>query len=306
MSQKHLSSRQGFTLIELLVVIAIIGILMALLLPAVQSVREAARRVECKNNLRQIGLALHNYHAASRKLPPGWQSGPKGSGVPGWGWMTFTLPYIELETLYKQIDFSQPLLDSINRAPVTTPIPGQLCPSSSHNSATFFLTTNFGQIEIARSHYSACFGSDVEIVEYLGEKCPSLDLDLTFSPVKPSGAFYMDSRTRFRDFRDGLSNTILIGERSGDQFDAAWPGVGDGDQFMGWRVLAWTGEEPNNPPYANPIHNYSRFSSQHVAGLTNFVYADGSTHTITDTIGQKVFRALGTINGNEFVGGAGF
>src|SRR5690242_2517716 len=129
------ASRTGFTLIELLVVIAIIGVLIGLLLPAVQKVREAAARTQCVNNLKQIGLACHSYHDANNSFPPGYIDGnPAGPSTPdndvgpGWGWAAFLLPYVEQQNLYKQINFSQGVATGSNAALAQLPLKVYQCP----------------------------------------------------------------------------------------------------------------------------------------------------------------------------------
>lgn len=305
--------RIGFTLVELLVVIAIIGILIALLLPAVQATREAARLTSCGNNLRQIAIAVLGYEAAHGHAPSGWKNDT------GMGWMANSLPYIEQNNLYNEFRREMPLVDPANQAPVRTFIAGQFCPTSTNNSQTHDLEVDGGpvsSIEIGRTHYVGSIGSSVQRQRMEdGQTCPSLDLVSVAGRL--DGIFYRDSQVPFKDVTDGLSNTILVGERSGDIFDSSWPGVIDGTTFTGWRVVGWTGEPPNNPMREEPLvvigddgeeeeleihfHGFAQFNSQHF-GLTMFCLVDGSTHAISDDVNPATFRALGTIGAHDKIG----
>src|SRR5260370_36086054 len=194
--------RRAFTLIELLVVIAIIGTLVALLLPAVQKVRESANRMSCQNNLKQIGLALHNYHEARRCFPPGYfASAPYSDGAtdttPGWGWGAFLLPYLEQDNLFRRLNLNQPVPNSSG---IQTMIPLYLCPSDLAPPGAFPVPDGFGNplCSAAPSSYAACTGGD--------------ESDTTGPAGR--GVFYRNSQTRIAEITDGTSSTIPIGERA--------------------------------------------------------------------------------------------
>lgn len=309
-SGRAVVKRIGFTLVELLVVIAIIGILIGMLLPAVQTVREAARRTSCANNIRQIGLSLHNYDAAHSEFPPGWKS------ATGWGWMAHALPFIDQGNVFAEIDFRAGLLDAINRQTIRTKIDGQFCPSSNNDSKvhSFNLLVNEPAVSVGRTHYVGCIGSTVPVDQMGdGQTCPSLDLMDVEGFV--DGMFYKNSRTSFRDVLDGSSHTIMAGERSAELFDSQWPGILDGSTHAGWRVVGWTGEPPNNPQRIEPLvvvdeegneqeleihfHGFAQFNSMHLGGVSMFSFVDGSVHSISDQVDALAFMAMGTIRGGD-------
>ena len=251
--------RVGFTLIELLVVIAIIGALVALLLPAVQMAREAARRTQCSNNLKQMGLALHGYHDAHLQFPAGYYSfetrdgsGPSAAAIdpltwdaaPGWGWGTMLLPYLEQGPLAESLNYQLPLWDPANAAGVETTLTVFLCPSSSGRSDPFIVRDESGgslarygrPVRLGRSHYVAshgqescwgeCGSSATGIIFtniYTGETT-TIKIDGDASKVA-DGPFYRNSRTRFKDVIDGTTNTIFLGEHSLGLSEKTWVGV---------------------------------------------------------------------------------
>jgi prepilin-type N-terminal cleavage/methylation domain-containing protein len=303
-------ARRAFTLIELLVVIAIIGILVALLLPAVQAVREAARRIQCKNNLKQIGLALIMHHDTLGSFPAGWKANAD-AGVPGWGWMSQSLQFIEQGNLYNQINYSD-RISSLSHSQVRTQnLPFMICPSSPTASDPIVKLTEgnyedpFGPLEfpfsVGRSHYVGCLGGYVstETMED-GETCPSSTY-IMGGGRRLTGLFYRNSRTNYRDVLDGTSNTIAVGERSKKLFDSSWVGSVHGASFPAWRLLGWTGEPPNNKPHSQVhFHGYAQFNSAHT-GISQFVFLDGSVRTIADEVEFETFRSMGTIAGGEIV-----
>ncbi len=318
LGKRRNDSRDGFTLVELLVVIAIIGILISMLLPAVQMVRESARRVTCLNQVKQIVLGLHNHNTSHGHFPPGWQGNVSDSEV-GWGWMSHTLPFVEEVNLHRSIDFQAKLLHLKHNPIVINQVAGQLCPSSSNNSPTVRLSTTDSPTgdsdhEVARTHYVGNIGSAVSFDTMPdGQTCPSHNLLGTETGV--DGVFYRNSRTALRDVLDGASNTIMIGERSNKLFDSVWPGVVTGSDHTGWRVVGWTWEPPNNPMRSDPLviydengdeveleihfHGFAQFNSMHAGDVTMFGFVDGSSRGIAGNVDPLTFRAMGTIRGRE-------
>jgi prepilin-type N-terminal cleavage/methylation domain-containing protein/prepilin-type processing-associated H-X9-DG protein len=312
---------RAFTLIELLVVITIIGILMALLLPAVQAAREAARRMQCSNNLKQIGLALHNYHTSLGCFPPGYLSAYSSPGYetsedaytgdtgPGWSWAAMVLPYIEQNNL--PINFSKPIGDPANAIARVSSLPVFLCPSDGGDK-TFDVSTGGSSVTVAHSDYVGMFGSP-EISPDPGFLSP----DPERGP-KSRGMFCRNVAVKFADVKDGTSNTIFVGERSSNLAYATWTGsvmgggvppkspnpYNYGAEGAPVLVLGHTGTIYDSPPHTpnNSVNHVDDFWSEHPQGA-NFLFVDGSVQQINDTIDPAVWRALGTKAGGEQIGG---
>lgn len=289
------TSRKAFTLIELLVVIAIIAVLIALLLPAVQQAREAARRSQCKNNLKQIGLALHNYHDAFQTLPPGWigiTSGqPDVNGINGWSWASKLLPQMDQAALYGTINFNSQVGSATNSVPRTTVLSVFRCPSDVvPEKWTIVAATGSAPLaEVASASYSGVFGKDeLDLCEGLAAG----------TPCTSDGAFFLNSRTRFSDVSDGLSTTILVGERvslSSSDWLYTWTGVVAGGKEAIERVLGDTDVTPNR----DLIH-MDEFASYHTGGA-HFVLGDGAVRFISTSINLSVYRALASRASGEVV-----
>jgi prepilin-type N-terminal cleavage/methylation domain-containing protein/prepilin-type processing-associated H-X9-DG protein len=287
--------RGAFTLVELLVVITIIGILIALLLPAVQAAREAARRTQCSNNLKQIGLALHMYHDARGCLPPGWQGyntagKPDPLGEPGWGWAACMLPYVEAESIERDIiHFDKSITATENTRCRTLVLPLFRCPSDTGDK-TFTWVPDAGNTsvtpELATANYIGVFGAENV------HKCGSVP---SGQQCTSDGVFFHNSTVRFADICDGLSNTFMVGERTSKLGYSTWIGAPAGDECAPGLVVGSASYPPNSAE--NDIHN---FSSRHPAG-TNFLMADGSVHMISQYIDQTVYHAFCTRDGQEVV-----
>ena len=280
---------QGFTLVELLVVIAIIGILIALLLPAVQAAREAARRSSCLNNMKQMGLALHNYHDVHGRLPPGWigyvpaTNAPDPEGVTGWGWASMILPYMEQGNVTQNLLRSDlPITDAANAGARVLPLPIYLCPSDS-GEPIFDLNAEDGSgpmLKLATANYIGVFGT----------------LEIEDTPSNSNGAFYHHSRVRFADITDGLSQTLLTGERSSKLDYSTWTGVVPGGEEAMARIV---GSADHTPNHFNG--HLDDFSSRHPGG-THFLLGDGSVKFISDSINLQTYQGLTTRAGGEVLG----
>lgn len=284
-----MSQRRAFTLVELLVVIAIIGILVALLLPAVQAAREAARSASCKNNLKQVGLAVHNYHDTQRRLPPGWATVTADpEGPTGWGWAAAILAEMEQRNVQNVIRLDLPIDDPANQLARESVIPNYLCPSDVVDS-TFMIhggaddeEANQDQVGsplllVAKSNYVGVFGmSEIEDVPSNGE-----------------GTFFHNSRLTFASLSDGLSNTYVVGERGSRRGSSVWAGVIPGANATMARIVGTADHTPNHA-----AGHFDDFSSFHPSGV-HFLVGDGSVQRINDQIDEAVYRAMVTRAGGE-------
>jgi prepilin-type N-terminal cleavage/methylation domain-containing protein/prepilin-type processing-associated H-X9-DG protein len=301
---------RAFTLIELLVVISIIAVLVALLLPAVQAAREAARRMQCSNNLKQIGLAMHNYHSTHETFPPGYITSTQSSQAnspetgPGWAWGALLLNNLEQTAAYNASNFSLQVTDPGSSTVRSIRLSTFLCPSSPE-LGPITLTDGSNKVlvtDLSPSNFVASAGQ-FEVIEY---------------PSTNNGAFYRNSRVGVRDILDGTSGTMMAGERSRNVADATWVGVlpfaqactnpkwkvQDCEPNANVMVLGHTGPSPNQLWVDVPNYKAAGaddFWSLHPGGC-NFLFCDGSVRFVKETINPRVFSALSTRAGGEVIG----
>jgi prepilin-type N-terminal cleavage/methylation domain-containing protein/prepilin-type processing-associated H-X9-DG protein len=298
--------RRGFTLIELLVVIAIIAVLIALLLPAVQSAREAARRAGCVNNLKQIGLALHNYHSAYDTFAIGYVARANADTnvtTPGWGWASAILPTMEQAATYNAANLALPIEDPTNSTARTTALAGYVCPTD-RSTGLFTITdvNNNPIVDAQTTSYVGNFGRDVNIANNPGSGNGMLMRNLAFG---------------IRDITDGSSQTILAGERGSLLTRVPWAGaisggicrVTPGSPSQSTRTKtapveplarADTGGAPGNL-FFDP----DDFFSPHPAGI-NFLMADGHVLFLKSSVGPAVYGGLCSRNLGEVVSADGY
>ncbi len=313
-------ANSGFTLIELLVVIAIIGVLVGLLLPAVQQAREAARRSACSNKMKQQGLAIHSFADVNPEtFPAGWvgeyENGEwHGDEGEGFGFASRMLPYIEENSVYKTINFDQQVSHSSNAAARTTVISTFRCPSDSYGSDDLFYPgaegsgedtpdASPGSVQYARSNYPGCFGNEHIAGHEHDEVTAALSGgDEGFEAGEGNGIFFAggakgQNAVSFRDVSDGLSKTIMIGERDSRLGGSLWIGRGDGLESGMSRVVG-VGEHVFNS--SDP--HFEDFFSSHPGGVS-FVFADGHVAFLSDGMTETIFQALSTRAGGEVVNG---
>lgn len=341
--QPSSASRPGFTLVELLVVIAIIGVMVGLLLPAVQAAREAARRMTCSSKLKQIGLAMHNYESTYKRLPSGYESFNRYNLITslpaedfdpetwdarsGWSWAAAILPFIEQQPLYDRIDFGAPLWEPRFSGVRETKLPIFLCPSATGGEEAFTvvdesnasLIKRGGVVRLGRSNYVVSHGRE----EAWGERSgPDGGLNGDVSRVA-DGPFFRNSRTRFSDVIDGLSNTVFGGEHTSRLSDKSWAGIVPG-AFVHPKVAS-----PDNGPesaagllfvhsgpsdgevdaFGNLIIHPPNFPTLHVCqmqsehpGGAHILLGDASVRFVSESVDRVLFAALSSMAGGETVG----
>jgi prepilin-type N-terminal cleavage/methylation domain-containing protein/prepilin-type processing-associated H-X9-DG protein len=307
---RSLHSRRGFTLIELLVVIAIIAILIGLLLPAVQKVREAAARMQCSNNLKQIGLALHNYHDSNSKLPPGRDSNDFSA-------FSYILPHLEQDNVYRLINFTVDWDDPLNAVPTATRIKTFVCPSDSDASVPAIYAPSNYRVNQGSSLSWGNNGSGGGIVP------------------PPNGPFHLNSKYRLTDILDGTSNTAMASEHQVGSFNSGsvsphntqrlgssvglYPDTPDQAYQMcesvGWQNPTYNGMPNTGAPWIQGYHSTTIYfhvgppnsrscmypggrigtaaRSNHSQGV-NVVRCDGSVRFVSNNIPLATWRAMGT------------
>ncbi len=323
--------RNAFTLIELLVVIAIIAVLVGLLLPAVQKVREAAARMSCSNNLKQLGLAAHNYHSTFGVLPPGVNLPgflPPPANTPSapvanqtFNFLEALLPYIEMNNVYSKMNFQAPNTfaakwDSqyntgncdVAAAPGSTIIKTFLCPSDVGIQQTTF--TKSGTLyTFGANTYGGCAGT----------------IAFFTNSMTNDGIFFINSKVKLTDITDGSSNTIMMGERMRKDaaYDLIYPAPNTFETKSGW---AWANSNagfdylfgtqvpigwvvppgtPLDPGFVFQDQRMNAFGSFHTGGA-NFVFGDGSVKFMPNSTPLTVLQPLGTRSGGEVVNTTGF
>ncbi|WP_425615646.1 DUF1559 domain-containing protein [Anatilimnocola sp. NA78] len=300
---RKVSQQRAFTLVELLVVIAIIGVLVALLLPAVQAAREAARRTQCSNNLRQIGIGMHNYHDTNGSFPFGWSNR-------GQGWSACVLPFVEQAPLWNTLQWAEgnnwDTDNTPNERAAGTLIKTYRCPSAAIPEHVNNQGIPLRVPACYRGVASSTADSDDPSTSAVGRYLEQTDLE---------GIFFGDSKIGFKNITDGTSNTVMVGEcywetfsQDGNQMDFWYIGSPQADPWPGssteFSEFVGSTGVPINARKVASTSGYVKelsFSSFHPAG-TLFSFGDASVRYITYSIDAATYKALGSRDGGEVLG----
>ena len=271
-----LRNRSGFTVLELLVTFGVITTLASLILPAVNSAREAARQLQCKNQLKQIGLALHSYHDGYRCLPAGWQW--ERTNHSAYGWSVPLLPYLEQRAIYEQVDRNQVLSHISNTTARETAIVNFLCPSDIVDP-TFMLyeehalsVSQIPIIQLPTASYVGVFGT--------------LEADDSIPAPAGEGTFCESVPVSFPQLQRGLTQTIIVGERTMSMVPSTWLGVDSYGEDAACRLVGSAITKPNCK-----VCDECEFSSRHPGGV-NFLWADGHVSLLSESLDTSTYQQL--------------
>ncbi|WP_298863266.1 DUF1559 domain-containing protein [uncultured Gimesia sp.] len=280
--QPSSDSKRGFTILELLVVLAILGLLVGLIMPAVNSARESARKIQCVNHLHQIGTALHNYHDVYRRLPAGWRFDASKKTAFGWG--ASLLPFIEQSNLASLVDL-QSSVDATSNAISRTITPAfYRCPSDVAEDLFTLFEEHEGHESSGLQSHSVLI--DLPSANYVGVYGTS-DPDAV-SSLPGDGVFVANRFIRFIECQNGLSNIIMVGERTARKLPSTWLGiVMEGEDSKG-RMVGFADVGPNRRDA-----DECEFDSRH-PGCANFLWGDGHVKSISDSIDAPTYRRFAT------------
>jgi prepilin-type processing-associated H-X9-DG protein len=306
-------------------VIAVIGLLIGLLLPAVQATRESSRRTQCTNNLKQIGIALHDYHDVVKQFPPSYVVSPAtnlpmglpdpntGDTGPGYGFLMLSLPYQEQRTLYETFNLNLPCWAPANAVAAAAIVPIYICPTATNMNPNPYNVIDASANTLAvfgRANYVGVAGRYSPWQQYYD---PAMDLSQVCD-----GVLYRNSRTRIADIRDGTTQTLMVSEKTPYHSDSTWVGVVPGGVTNPTPMFAFVGPDPSasqvnvhtgptplevppiiKPP-CQPLANTDEVWSEHPYGA-NVLLCDGSVRFISDTIEPLTWSRMGTRAANDIL-----